>query len=109
MICGLQSETMSAGIGITDLIQEFTLGCCTNGLIMISKTLIDPAVNASSLHRYYVRFDRILELPVNSEGLIEACDVAKRLKYAAIFDYMNHSSIDHATIDDKNETFKDVR
>ena len=88
MICGVRSEAKGPGSisNIQETIQEDTLGCCANGLSLISKALISPAVDASTLHLYYVRFGRILELPVNSSNLIEGCSPAKRPAHVSKYD-----------------------
>ena len=107
MICGLRSEVFINNV--SDVIGEDTLGCCANGLSLISKTLVDPAVNASTLHLYYVRFGRILELPVNSFNLIEACSPAKRPKYGSRYDPQSQSRKFHIILHDEDVLYKDVR
>ena len=84
MICGHRSELLDSEIRET--IQEQTLGCSANGLTIISKALIEPAVDASTLHLYYIRFGRILELPVSSMNLIEGCSPVKRPAHKSKYD-----------------------
>ena len=87
MICGLQCEVSVQNQGVRDTVQEHTLGCSANELILISKALLNPTVDASRLHLYHICYGRILELPVSSDNLIEGCSPQKRpariLKYSS--------------------------
>ena len=84
MICGVRSE--ARGSDISDTIHEDTVGCCANGISLISKALVNPTVDASTLHLYFVRFGRILELPVNTASLIEGCNPVKRAARVSRYD-----------------------
>ena len=84
MICGLQFEDIENDLQNTT--RRDTLGCCANGLSLISKAVINPAVDASTPHLYQICFGRLLELPVDSNNLIQCCDPVKRPKYASRYE-----------------------
>ena len=106
MVCGHRSEFLDSEIRET--IQEQTLGCSANGLTMISKALIDPAVDASTLHLYYIRFGRILELPVSSMNLIEGCSPVKVPAHKSKYD-PSKSRISYIVLQSEDHLAKDVR
>ncbi|MCJ1369930.1 hypothetical protein MMC20_001142 [Loxospora ochrophaea] len=49
------------------------LGCCANGLTLLSEILISPSLDSVSMFVHRLQFGRILELPVSTRGLLEAC------------------------------------
>ena len=108
MICGIQNEVIARDQDNRDTITDFTLGCSANGLTLISKALLNPTVDASTLHLYHVCFGRILELPVNSVDLIEGCSPQKRparvLKYSP-----STSRIFDSVIQDEDVLAREVR
>ena len=51
---------------------EISLGCCKNGLTLLSKSLINPTPDPTSTKLYYLSFGHILQVPVMSDGRIVA-------------------------------------
>ena len=51
---------------------EASLGCCKNGLTLLSKSLVNPTPDSTSTKLYYLSFGHILQVPVMSDGRIIA-------------------------------------
>ena len=60
-------------LDIPNLSISNAVGCCMNGITLLSDVLVDLSVNRSSLYIHHLRFGRLLELPVNDHGLLVAC------------------------------------
>jgi hypothetical protein len=65
MVCGIKGAPTAPN--------PIPLGCCANGLTLLSRTIVKMEVSVATLHIHHVEFGRILDLPVGPNKIISAC------------------------------------
>jgi hypothetical protein len=71
MVCGVRAPDKFPG--------QFSLGCCANGLTLMSQIIVKLEVDVAALYIHHVEFGRILDLPVGSDKIIAGCSPASQV------------------------------